>query len=60
MVKKAKILIQKDLRESLTFSNGKRNLSYKSLWIKRLALMAVLNCCFRIKGWVYGKSYIST
>ena len=46
MVKNDRVLIQNDLRERLTFPSGEGNLSRTSLWIKRLALLAILNCRF--------------
>ena len=49
MVKKAKILIQSNLRERLTFPSGEGNLSSKRFWIKRLALLAICNCRFYVK-----------
>ena len=46
MAKNVKILIQNLLHKGLTFPGGEGNPLCKGLWIKRLELLAVLNCRF--------------
>ena len=48
MAKNAAILIQNDLHAGATFRSGEGDPARKSLWIKRVALLAVSNRFFLV------------